>query len=122
MANLGTVAEHTTRAMWIANALAAGGIEPVQHHGFTDAAQAAELLAASGARLVVISGPDALYPEWVPGLTAALKAKGARIVALAGRPGEQESAFRAAGVDLFIYAGADLFATLSSLHTQLGVS
>jgi len=122
MANLGTVAEHTTRAMWIANALAAGGIEPVQHHGFTDAAQAAELLAASGARLVVISGPDGLYPEWVPGLTAALKAKGARIVALAGRPGEQESAFRAAGVDLFIYAGADLFATLSSLHTQLGVS
>ncbi len=122
MANLGTVAEHTTRAMWIANALAAGGLEPVQHHGFTDVAQAAELLAASGARLVVISGPDGLYPEWVPGLTAALKAKGARIVALAGRPGEQESAFRAAGVDLFIYAGADLLASLSSLHTQLGVS
>ncbi|WP_309890469.1 methylmalonyl-CoA mutase family protein [Archangium sp.] len=122
MANLGTVAEHTTRAMWIANALAAGGIEPVQHHGFTDAAQAAELLAASGAQLVVISGPDGLYPEWVPGLTAALKAKGARIVALAGRPGEQESAYRAAGVDLFIYAGADLLATLCSLHTQLGVS
>jgi methylmalonyl-CoA mutase len=122
MANLGTVAEHTTRAMWIANALATGGIEPVQHHGFTDAAQAAELLAGSGAQLVVISGPDGLYPEWVPGLTAALKAKGARIVALAGRPGEQESAFRAAGVDLFIYAGGDLLAILSSLHTQLGVS
>jgi methylmalonyl-CoA mutase len=122
MVNLGTVAEHTTRAMWIANALATGGIEPVQHHGFTDAAQAAELLAGSGAQLVVISGPDGLYPEWVPGLTAALKAKGARIVALAGRPGEQESAFRAAGVDLFIYAGGDLLAILSSLHTQLGVS
>jgi len=122
MANLGTVAEHTTRATWIANALAAGGIEAVQHHGLADAAQAASLLAASGARLGVISGPDALYPEWVPALTAAFKSQGARIVALAGRPGEHESAFRAVGVDLFIYAGADLFEILSSLHTQLGVS
>jgi methylmalonyl-CoA mutase len=122
MANLGSVAEHTTRSMWIANALAVGGIEAVQHQGFADAAQVASLLAESGALLAVISGPDALYPEWVPALTAALKARGARIVAVAGRPGENESAWRAAGVDLFIFAGADLFATLSSLHTQLGVS
>ncbi|MFY0525661.1 methylmalonyl-CoA mutase family protein [Archangium gephyra] len=122
MANLGTVAEHTARAMWIANALAAGGIDPLQHHGFADVAQAASLIAASGAQLVVISGPDAMYPEWVPALTAALKQQSGRIVAVAGRPGEHEGAFRAAGVDLFIYAGADLFETLSSLHKQLGVS
>jgi methylmalonyl-CoA mutase len=122
MINLGTVAEHTARATWIANALAVGGIEASQHHGFTDAAQAASLLGTSGARLAVISGPDALYPEWVPALCAALKAQGAKLVAVAGRPGEHEGALRAAGVDLFIYAGADLFAILSSLHTQLGVS
>ncbi len=122
MANLGTVAEHTTRATWIANALAAGGIEGLEHHGFANAAEAARLFGASGAGLVVISGPDGLYPEWVPALCTALKAEGARIVAVAGRPGEHESAFRAAGVDLFIYAGADLFAILSSLHKQLGVS
>ncbi|MFE8595350.1 methylmalonyl-CoA mutase family protein [Archangium violaceum] len=122
MANLGTVAEHTARAMWIANALAAGGIDPLQHHGFADVAQAASLIAASGAQLVVISGPDAMYPEWVPALTAALKQQSGRIVAVAGRPGEHEAAFRAAGVDLFIFAGGDLFETLSSLHKQLGVS
>ncbi|PTL76466.1 methylmalonyl-CoA mutase family protein [Vitiosangium sp. GDMCC 1.1324] len=122
MANLGTVAEHTTRSTWIVNALAAGGIEASQHHGFANAAEAASLLGASGERLAVISGPDGLYPEWVPALCQALKEKGARFVALAGRPGEHEAAFRAAGVDLFIYAGADLFAILSSLHTQLGVS
>ncbi|AKJ00694.1 Methylmalonyl-CoA mutase [Archangium gephyra] len=122
MANLGTVAEHTARAMWIANVLAAGGIDPLQHHGFTDVAQAASLIAASGAQLVVLSGPDAMYPEWVPALTAALKQQSGRIVAVAGRPGEHEAAFRAAGVDLFIYAGGDLFETLSSLHKQLGVS
>jgi methylmalonyl-CoA mutase len=122
MANLGTVAEHTARAMWIANALATGGIDPVQHHGFADVAQAASLIAASGAQFVVLSGPDAMYPEWIPALTAALKQQSGRVVAVAGRPGEHEAAFRAAGVDLFIYAGADLFETLSSLHKQLGVS
>jgi len=122
LASLGTVAEHTTRSTWTANVLAAGGIEPVDAHGFADLADAAERFAASGAPLAVISGPDALYPEWVPALTAALKAKGARAVAVAGRPGDHEAAFRAAGVDLFFYAGADLFSLLSSLHQQLGVA
>ena len=122
LASLGTVAEHTTRSTWTANVLAAGGIEPADAHGFADVADAAARFAASGATLAVISGPDALYPEWVPALTAALKAKGARAVAVAGRPGDHEAAFRAAGVDVFFYAGADLFALLSSLHQQLGVA
>ncbi|ATB46631.1 methylmalonyl-CoA mutase family protein [Corallococcus macrosporus] len=122
LASLGTVAEHTTRSTWAANVLAAGGIEPADAHGFADVADAAERFAASGATLAVISGPDALYPEWVPALTAALKAKGARAVAVAGRPGDHEAAFRAAGVDAFLFAGADLFALLSSLHQQLGVA
>ncbi|GHG92331.1 methylmalonyl-CoA mutase family protein [Comamonas sp. JC664] len=122
MASLGTVAEHTARSTWTANVLAAGGIAPEDAHGFKDVADAAERFAASGAPLAVISGPDALYPEWIPALTAALKAKGARAVAVAGRPGEHEAAFRAAGVDVFLFAGADLFSLLSSLHQQLGVA
>ncbi|GEL72065.1 methylmalonyl-CoA mutase family protein [Myxococcus virescens] len=122
LASLGTVAEHTTRSTWTANVLAAGGIEPADQHGFADIADAVARFQASGAPLAVISGPDALYPEWVPALTAALKSKGARAVAVAGRPGDHEAAFRAAGVDVFFYAGADLFALLSSLHQQLGVA
>ncbi|MCY1043652.1 methylmalonyl-CoA mutase family protein [Corallococcus sp. bb12-1] len=122
MANLGTVAEHTARSTWISNVLAVGGIEADEHRGFADAAAGAELFAKSGTSLAVISGPDALYPEAVPALVAALKSKGARTVALAGRPGEHEAAFRAAGVDLFLYAGADLFQLLKTLHQQLGVA
>ncbi|MCP3100368.1 methylmalonyl-CoA mutase subunit beta [Myxococcus sp. K15C18031901] len=122
MASLGTVAEHTARSTWVVNALASGGIEAREQHGFADVAETAQRFAESGASLAVISGPDALYPEWVPALTAALEAKGARAVVVAGRPGDQEAAFRAAGVDLFIFAGADLFALLSSLHAQLGVA
>jgi methylmalonyl-CoA mutase len=122
MLSLGTVAEHTVRSMWITNALAVGGIETVEHRDFTDAAHAAEAFASSGTPLAVISGPDALYPEQVPALTQALKARGARAVAVAGRPGDQEAAFRAAGVDLFISAGADLFQLLKTLHQHLGVA
>ncbi|MCE9670311.1 methylmalonyl-CoA mutase subunit beta [Myxococcus stipitatus] len=122
MASLGTVAEHTARSTWVVNALAAGGIEAREQHGFADVADAAQRFAESGASLAIISGPDALYPEWVPALTAALHAKGARTVVVAGRPGDQEAAFRAARVDQFIFAGADLFALLSSLHAQLGVA
>ncbi|QSQ15867.1 methylmalonyl-CoA mutase family protein [Myxococcus landrumensis] len=122
LASLGTVAEHTTRSTWVANALGAGGIESREKHGFADIAATVAAFRESGATLAVISGPDALYPEWVPALTAQVKAQGARAVAVAGRPGEHEAAFRAAGVDLFIYAGADLVALLTSLHTQLGVA
>ncbi|MCY1035248.1 methylmalonyl-CoA mutase family protein [Corallococcus sp. BB11-1] len=122
MANLGTVAEHTARSTWISNVLAVGGIEADEHRGFPDAAAAAELFAKAGTTLAVISGPDSLYPEQVPALVAALKAKGARTVAVAGRPGEHEAAFRAAGVDTFLYAGADLFQLLKTLHAQLGVA
>ncbi|MCP3164092.1 methylmalonyl-CoA mutase subunit beta [Myxococcus qinghaiensis] len=122
LASLGAVAEHTTRSMWVVNALAAGGIESREKHGFADPAAAVAAFVESGTSLAVISGPDAMYPEWVPALTRQLKAKGARVVAVAGRPGDNEAAFRAAGVDLFIYAGADLFSLLSSLHAQLGVA
>ncbi|MFP2927081.1 methylmalonyl-CoA mutase family protein [Pyxidicoccus sp. 3LG] len=121
MMSLGTVAEHTTRSMWTTNALAVGGIETDEQRDFTDANHAAETFASSGTPLAVISGPDTLYPEQVPLLTKALKARGARTVVVAGRPGDHEAAFRAAGVDLFIYAGADLFQLLKTLHQQLGV-
>jgi len=40
-------------------------------------------------------------------------------VMLAGRPGEHEAAWRAAGVDGFIYAGGDRIATLEDLLRRL---
>jgi methylmalonyl-CoA mutase len=38
-----------------------------------------------------------------------------------GRPGEQEAAFKAAGVQSFIYEGRDALATLSRAYDMLGV-
>ena len=40
---------------------------------------------------------------------------------MAGRPGEREAALKAAGVDQFLFAGADAVATLKGLQEKLGV-
>jgi methylmalonyl-CoA mutase len=52
----------------------------------------------------------------------ALKAAGAELVLMAGRPSEQEAALKAAGVDQFLFAGADAVETLKGLQDKLGIS
>ena len=47
---------------------------------------------------------------------------GAKLVLMAGRPGDKEAALKAAGVDQFLFAGADAVATLKGLQEKLGVS
>ena len=49
-----------------------------------------------------------------------LKASDPDGVALAGRPGESERAWRAAGIDEFIFAGGDAVAMLQSLYRRIG--
>ena len=47
------------------------------------------------------------------------RAAGAKHIYLAGRPGEQEAALRAAGVDDFIFAGGDALATLQEAWRRM---
>jgi len=119
--NLGPVAAHTARAMWMRNVLAAGGIETVDVTGFADSAGALDSYAASGADMAVFCGSDELYDSFVSELAGQLRGKGARVVAVAGKLGAKEPLFREKGVDLFVYAGADIHSILVTLHTQLGV-
>ncbi|MEZ4517933.1 MAG: hypothetical protein R3C44_14315 [Chloroflexota bacterium] len=57
---------------------------------------------------MVICSIDEAYPDIVPPLAGAIKeASLETAVLLAGRPGEREAAYREAGVDAFIYLGAD---------------
>jgi methylmalonyl-CoA mutase len=57
----------------------------------------------------------------VEALAKAFKASGVKGVVLAGRPGEFERAWRAAGVDAFVFAGSDAVATLQSLYGLISV-
>ena len=121
LANMGPMAHFTVRAGYAQNFFEAGGFEIVTNKGFRDAESAAEAFSESGANIAVICSSDKLYAEFVPRVAPALHAAGARSVVLAGHPGEQESTYREAGVDRFIYMKCDVLTTLRELLEEEGV-
>ena len=122
LASLGPVIEHTARSTWIKNYLAAGGIAALTSDGYASAEEAAQAFKASGATAACICSSDALYAEHAEATAKALKQAGARLVLMAGRPGDREAALKTAGVDQFLFAGADAVATLKGLQEKLGIS
>lgn len=68
---------------------------------------------------VVLCGHDDDYPAAFASFAAS--AKGAGFVAVAGRPGDHEAAFRAAGLTHAVVAGKDVLALLGQLAAAVGV-
>jgi len=73
----------------------------------------------SGAALACLCSSDKVYAAQAPAAAKALQDAGARHIYLAGRPGEQEAAFRAAGVNDFIVAGGDGLAALQDAWQRM---
>lgn len=121
LANLGRVAQHTARATFARNFFEAGGIEAVTTDGFADAAAAAAAFKASGAPLACVCGADTQYEDMAEDFAKALKEAGASRVILAGKAGEKQAAYDAAGIDDYIYVGCDALGLLQALHALLGV-
>lgn len=119
LASLGDVIDHNVRSTWIKNYLAAGGIAAAMSDGYPHAAAVAKAFKASGATSACICSSDIINEEHAEATAKALKAAGAKLILMAGRPGEREAALKAAGVDQFLFAGADAVATLKRLHEQL---
>jgi len=117
LATLGTPADFAARASFITNFFEPGGFEPVAN-------PSSEALAAgyknSGAALACLCSSDKVYESEAAPAAAALKAAGAKQIYLAGRPGDFETALRAAGVQSFIYDGSDAVATLTAAYAILG--
>jgi methylmalonyl-CoA mutase len=122
LANLGALADFTARAGYARNFFEAGGIKAVAGAGGVNPADMARDFTQSGAAFAVICGGDTVYAASAAPVAKALKDAGAALVYLAGRPGEQEAALRAAGVDEFIYMGSDVLGTLERAHAQLQVA
>ena len=120
LAGMGEIADHNVRSTWTKNYLAAGGIEALTSDGYKSPAEAAAAFKASGATAACICSSDAVYATLAEETAKALKAAGARLVLQAGRPGDKEAAYKSAGVDQFLFAGADAVATLKGLHDKLG--
>lgn len=122
LASIGAVIDHTARSTWIKNYLAAGGIKALTSDGYETPDAAADAFKASGASLACICSSDALYELHAAATARSLKQAGASVVLMAGKPGEQEAALRDAGVDQFLFVGADAVAALKGLQERLGIS
>ena len=119
LASLGPLAEHNARTSFARNLVEAGGLEGV---GGADAGvleHLAERFLASGSRVAVLCGADERYAAEGAAAAAALEAAGAAAVWLAGRPGKNETAWREAGVDGFLYLGCDVLAVLDAMWTEV---
>jgi methylmalonyl-CoA mutase len=119
LANLGTAADFTARATFAKSFFEAGGIEAVDNEGFFVFVELAEAFKASGAAIACVCSSDNVYAGKAADAAKALKAAGARHIYLAGRPGEQEAAYRGAGVGDFIFAGGDALATLREAYKRM---
>jgi methylmalonyl-CoA mutase len=116
LANLGASADFTERATFAGNFFAAGGIEALTNDGFESRDALLTAFTASGARLACLCAADADYARAAADTARALKDAGARALYLAGRPGEHEEDWRAAGIDTFIDSGCDALAVLQAAH------
>jgi len=120
LAAIGPLAAHTRRVGFARDFFEAGGVATIAGPGAEDAGALAEGFQSSGAGLACLCGTDEAYAAQAEPFAAALKAAGAGAVYLAGRPGEHEAAWRAAGVDGFVFLGADLVASLDEVLRRAG--
>ncbi|MGY8664587.1 methylmalonyl-CoA mutase family protein [Bradyrhizobium sp. UFLA05-109] len=119
LANLGTAADFTARATFAKSFFEAGGILAVDSEGFADPAALAAAFKASGAELACVCSSDKVYVAHAEDAAKALQSADTKHIYLAGRPGENETALRAAGVSGFIFAGADALAMLQDAYRRM---
>jgi len=119
LGNLGTPADFTARATFAKSFFETGGIEAIDTQGFTDPAALTAAFKACGAATACLCSSDKVYAGHAVAAAKALQAAGAKHIYLAGRPGEQEAALRAAGVGDFIFAGGDTLATLQDAWRRM---
>ena len=69
--------------------------------------------------MACLCSSDKVYAAQAAAAAQALQDAGARHIYLAGRPGEQEPALRAAGIGDFIFAGGDALAALQEAWRRM---
>ncbi|GEO80795.1 methylmalonyl-CoA mutase family protein [Pararhodospirillum oryzae] len=121
LVTLGPVSEHTGRATFARNLFEAGGIEGLPGGVLESDDEAVAAWKASGTSVAVLCATDERYATQAESLARALKAAGVGRLYLAGRPGEAADAWKAAGIDQYIFVGCDVLGTLRDLHAHLGL-
>lgn len=120
IANVGPLAEHSARLTWTTNLLASAGLaSTASAEGYGDAEAALE--AFGGQPVVAVCAADARMVEVALELAPKVKAKGAKMVLLAGQPGDQREELVKRGVDAFVHVGVDVLHELADVLEGLGI-
>ncbi len=115
---VGTPAQWRGRVEFCRAYFGVAGLAVIETEGAEDIEGVVQQFQATKARAAVICSADALYPELVPVLAPRLRAAGASVVLLAGRPKDAEAQ---RGIDLFVQFGGDAVALLGELLKRLEV-
>jgi methylmalonyl-CoA mutase len=120
--NMGPLSQHKARADFATGFFEVGGFELLKNNGFDRVESVVAAAVQSPAEVSVICSTDETYPELVPAIAAQVKAeKGDMKVFVAGRPPKElEEIYRQAGVDGFIYLGANCYGILKALQEEIG--
>ena len=119
LAAIGPLAAHTRRVGFARESFETGGIAAIAGTGALNGAALVAAFRDSGAEAACLCGTDEAYADHAAAYAAALKGAGARVVYLAGRPGEREAEWAAAGLDGYVYAGVDLVAALTGFLDRM---
>ncbi|MDP3849232.1 MAG: acyl-CoA mutase large subunit family protein [Luteolibacter sp.] len=120
--NIGPSGRYRLRADWTASFFEAAGFVIDGTRDFPTIEDAVKALAASKAEIAVITSDDATYLTTVAPLAAAAKAAKPGISLLvAGAPGDNEAAWRAAGVDDFVNVRSNNYELNEQLLKKAGV-
>ncbi|MGD7653882.1 MAG: methylmalonyl-CoA mutase family protein [Verrucomicrobiales bacterium] len=120
--NMGPSRRYRLRADWTASFFEAAGFNVEGATDFDDVDAAVAALANSKAAIAVITSDDDTYQEVVAPLAKAVKAlKPAISLLVAGAPGENEAAWRDAGVDDFVNIRSNNYELNEQLLKKTGV-
>jgi methylmalonyl-CoA mutase len=114
---LGRHDEFAGRLGFAAHLFEAGGFVPQVHETAASMDDLGQAFAASGARQAAICSSDANYAAMADAAARALKQGRCGRLYLMGRPDPaMQAGWQEAGVDEFVYLGADVLATLQRAH------
>jgi methylmalonyl-CoA mutase len=120
--NMGPSRKYRLRADWTAAFFEAAGFAVDGKRDFKSQDEALQALAESAAGIAVITSDDATYLETVESLAKAVKAAKPGVhLLVAGAPGENEAAWRAAGVDEFVNVRSSNYELNEQLLKKAGV-
>lgn len=120
--NIGPSRKYRLRADWTAAFFEAAGFAVDGKRDFDGVDDAVAALAGSPAAIAVITSDDPTYQEVVEPIAKAVKAAKPGITLLvAGAPGDNEAAWKAAGVDLFVNVRSNNYELNEQLLKTAGV-